>query len=66
MSDVYYFPNQFRCMYCKVNLDSEGMLALPSDDHIDLRCHECGALWRFWVNVQLQHKLVQGGKLNRV
>lgn len=65
MSDVYYFPGQFQCMYCKVDFDREGMLALPTGDSIDFRCPECGALWRFWVDVQLHLKLIEGGAFNK-
>ena len=65
MGDIYHFPQQFKCMYCKENLDPEGMLALPSDGDIDFKCPKCGAVWKFWVNVQLSHKLLKGGKYNK-
>ncbi len=67
MSDYYYFPDEFKCMYCKVDISHDDTLplGLPSDGSIDLRCPQCGALWKFWVSVQLQHKLLQGGKYNK-
>ncbi len=65
MGDVYYFPGEFRCMYCKEDFDPEGMLALPSHQFIDLTCSACNAVWRFWVKVQLYHKLVKGGSYNK-
>lgn len=64
MSDRYYFPKQFQCMYCKEDFDPDGELALPSDGSIDLQCPKCKAVWRFWVSVQLNHKLIKGGKYN--
>lgn len=64
MSDHYYFPGQFKCMYCKIDLDDELPIALRSDDGINLPCLACGATWRFFVQVSLQHKLVRGGKFN--
>lgn len=68
MSDHYYFPGQFKCMYCKVDLNNDKNdfpLALSSDDNIDLKCPKCGAIWKFWVKVQLLHKLVKKGKYNK-
>ncbi|MBI2443796.1 MAG: hypothetical protein HYV42_00960 [Candidatus Magasanikbacteria bacterium] len=65
MSDRYYFPGQFKCMYCKKDLDTDGLLALPSDDSIDLTCPDCGAVWKFFTHVQLDHKLLKGGKFNQ-
>ena len=55
-------------MYCKIDLakDERGFeLALSSDDNIDLKCSKCGAVWKFWVKVQLLHKLVKKGKYNK-
>jgi len=65
MSDYYYFPKQFKCMYCKTDFDPDGELALLSDGQIDLKCPACGAVWKFWVSVNLNHKLVRGGKYNK-
>lgn len=62
---MYYFPRQFKCMYCKEDFDPSGMLALPSDGSLDLKCPKCEAVWRFWVSVQLNHKLIKEGKYNR-
>lgn len=62
MSDYYYFPGEFKCMYCKEDFDSSGQLALPSGDSIDLKCPKCDSVWRFWVNVSLCHKLLKKGK----
>lgn len=53
-------------MYCKVDLDADGGLSLPSGGNIDLICPQCNAVWKFWVSVQLHHKLVRGGKYNAV
>ena len=64
MNDKYYFPKQFRCMYCKVDLDLTGTLGLTDDKSIDLKCPNCGAVWRFWASTQLLHKLLKGGKFN--
>ena len=44
MSDNYYFPEQFKCMYCKEDFDPDGMLALPSDGSIDMKCLKCNAV----------------------
>lgn len=52
-------------MYCKVDLNPDGQLTLTSSDSIDLKCSRCAAAWRFWVNVQLQQKLLRGGKFNK-
>lgn len=52
-------------MYCKTDLDPEGMLALPSDGAVDLKCPTCDAVWKFWVSVNLNHKLIQGGRYNK-
>lgn len=65
MSDYYYFPQQFKCMYCQKDLNPDGTLALPANDSIDLKCPDCGAVWKFFTQVQLNHKLVRGGKFNR-
>lgn len=65
MGDAYYFPGQFKCMYCKEDFDPNGMLALPSDGSVDTKCPKCGAVWKFWVSVQLNHKLTKGGKYNQ-
>jgi len=64
MSDCYYFPGQFKCMYCKINLDPDGTLCLSAGDNIDLTCPKCGAVWKFFTHVQLNLKLVSGGKYN--
>ena len=65
MSDRYYFPGQFSCMYCKEDLDTEGGLSLANGGQIDLKCPKCNAVWKFWVKVQLNHRLTQGGKFNQ-
>lgn len=65
MSDRYYFHNQFKCMYCKDDFDSENRLSLGSGENVDLKCKKCGAVWKFWVSIQLNHKLVGGGKFNK-
>jgi len=67
MSDYYYFPDEFKCMYCKMNLDSDldHPIGLPHGGSLDLKCEKCGALWKFWASVQLQHKLLKGGKFNK-
>ncbi|MBI2551696.1 hypothetical protein HYW17_00135 [Candidatus Uhrbacteria bacterium] len=65
MGDHYFFPEQFKCMYCRVDLDETGELGLPAGDAIDLKCPQCEAVWRFWTKVQLFHRMVQGGKYNR-
>lgn len=64
MSDCYYFPGQFKCMYCKVNLDPDGTLCLSAGDNIDLTCPKCNATWKFFTHVQLNLKLVRGGRHN--
>lgn len=64
MGDYYYFPGQFKCMYCKIDLNPAGDLALPAGDNIDLTCQKCGAVWKFFTHVQLDLKLVRGGKYN--
>lgn len=65
MSDKYYFPKQFKCMYCKTDLDPSGTLALPGGGFIDLKCPKCKAVWRFWATTQLFHKLSNGGEFNK-
>ena len=68
MSDRYYFPGEFKCAYCKKNLDQPDEygqeLTLASGDSIDLKCPKCGAVWKFWASTQLFHKLVKGGQFN--
>lgn len=51
-------------MYCKINLDLDGTLCLPAGDNIDLTCPKCGATWKFFTHVQLNLKLVRGGRYN--
>lgn len=68
MSDRYYFSGQFKCMYCKIDIDGTkelGELGLTSEDTINLTCPKCGAKWQFWVSVQLNHRLLKGGKFNK-
>ena len=65
MSDKYHFPKQFKCMYCKTNLNPDEKLALQDGGSVDLKCPECGAIWKFWASVQLNHKLVKGGRFNK-
>lgn len=65
MNDRYNFPKQFKCMYCKIDLDPIGTLSLPSGKFIDLKCLKCKAIWRFWVSTQLFHKLLDGGAFNK-
>ena len=65
MNDQYIFPGQFRCMYCKEDLDPEAKLALPNEGQVDLKCFHCKATWKFWASVQLNHKLVHGGIYNK-
>ncbi|MDP3696907.1 MAG: hypothetical protein Q8R55_02635 [Candidatus Taylorbacteria bacterium] len=69
MSDHYYFPDeQFKCMYCKINLhqDEDGrQLALPVGGDVNLECPKCGATWKFWLDIQLSHKLVKKGKYSK-
>lgn len=66
MSDHYYFPGQFKCMYCKMDINKNDFpLALSSDDNINLKCSKCGSISKFWVKVQLLHKLVKNGKYKK-
>ncbi|MBI4262335.1 hypothetical protein HY624_02310 [Candidatus Uhrbacteria bacterium] len=65
MSDRFYFHGQFRCMYCTTDLDPENAYSLASGDSVHLVCPQCGAQWQFWVKVQLNHRLIKGGKYNR-
>ena len=65
MSERYFYPGQFTCMYCKTDLDPEGTLGLAAGDNIDLPCSTCGAVWKFFTYVQLNLKLVKGGKYNK-
>lgn len=62
MSDRYYFPAEFKCLYCKEDFDPDGGLALASGDQIDLTCPKCRVVWKFGVKVELNQQLVQGGK----
>lgn len=65
MSDKYYFSGQFKCMYCQEDFDPERMLSLADGDSIDFQCPKCKAVWKFWVSVQLNHKLLKRGKYNK-
>lgn len=52
-------------MYCKENLDPEDELSMADErPAVDLKCPKCAAVWRFWLNMQLCHKLIAGGKFN--
>ena len=53
-------------MYCEINLDSANIIMLGNGDSKELICPTCGALWKFWVSVQLNHKLISGGKFNKL
>lgn len=64
MSDLPSFKHQFKCMYCKLDLDPEARTHLPIGGFADLPCPECGAIWRFWTHVQLDHRLIKPGKFN--
>lgn len=63
--EQYSFPGQFKCMYCKEDLDPDGSRTLGKGEMADLRCSACGARWKFWVSVQLNQKLLEGGKFNK-
>lgn len=56
-------------MYCKCNLDSVSeygeTLALAIGEPADLKCPKCNSVWRYWVNIQLNHKLIKGGKFSK-
>lgn len=62
----YSFSGQFACMYCKEDLDPAGLRTLAKGERADLRCSACGARWKFWVSVQLNQKLLEGGKYNQI
>ena len=63
--EQYAFPEQFKCMYCKENMDSNGSRLLAKGAVADLRCFSCGTTWKFWVSIQLNQKLLEGGKFNQ-
>ncbi|MEK7541523.1 MAG: hypothetical protein AAB533_01610 [Patescibacteria group bacterium] len=63
--ETYSFPGQFKCMYCKEDLDPENKTALANKQYIELRCLSCGARWQFWASVQLNQRLAEGGKFNK-
>lgn len=66
MSDFYYFPGQFKCMYCKIDLETEFPLTLGTEDTVNLKCPKCEAVWQFWIHIQLSHRLLKGGKYNKI
>ncbi len=63
--DKYNFPTQFACMYCKIDLDPDNKLALGIGGQTDLKCPSCGAIWKFFAKIYLNHRLVQGGRYNK-
>ena len=63
--EKYEFPNQFKCMYCRHDLDVDNTLLLGKGDAVDLSCSDCGATWKFWASIQLNQRLVRGGKYNK-
>ena len=63
--EQYSFPEQFKCMYCKEDMDPTGSCTLAKGETADLRCFSCGATWKFWVSIQLNQKLLEGGKFNQ-
>lgn len=66
MHEKYSFPGQFKCMYCKIDFDQTNKQALGHNDFVDIQCHQCKAVWRFFAKVLLYHKLSQPGKYNRL
>ena len=63
--EQYSFPKQFKCMYCKENMDPTGSRGLAKGETADLQCSSCGARWKFWVSIQLNQKLLEGGRFNQ-